>query len=129
MPYCPTCRYEYTQGLEICPDCNQRLIDSLPEGSGPNVGTVYEDWVQIGRLTSLQYAELVLGGLRAKDIPAVIISGAGHFGLTGQLSVASYRLVSGDYSLMVPSEYVNDADKEAELILGDVWKSSRSSDS
>jgi hypothetical protein len=31
MPFCPKCKYEYKPGIEICPDCDEKLVDSLPE--------------------------------------------------------------------------------------------------
>ena len=31
MPYCPECRYEYTEGIEECPDCREKLVDALPD--------------------------------------------------------------------------------------------------
>jgi hypothetical protein len=27
--FCPKCRYEYREGLNVCPDCNVELIDTL----------------------------------------------------------------------------------------------------
>jgi len=115
-------------GIEICPDCNEKLIYSLPEEAveetSINIET-YRDWVQIVRLTSPQYAEMVVEGLRTKNIPAVILSGAGHFGQTGQFGVSSFRSVGGAYSLMVPKEHAAEADNVGELILGDEWKKGR----
>lgn len=31
MPYCPSCRYEYTDEVTTCPDCGVELVDELPE--------------------------------------------------------------------------------------------------
>ncbi len=31
MPFCPKCRYEYNPGTETCPDCNEKLLENLPE--------------------------------------------------------------------------------------------------
>jgi len=30
MFFCPKCKYEYNPGIEICPDCDEKLTDNLP---------------------------------------------------------------------------------------------------
>lgn len=30
MAWCPKCRYEYRDGIEMCPDCKVALVDELP---------------------------------------------------------------------------------------------------
>ena len=67
-------------------------------------------------------AEMLVDALRQKDIPAVVHSGTGHFGFTGQLGISSYRPIGGGYSLFVPKEYIVDADMESSIIIGEEWK-------
>lgn len=125
MPYCPKCRYEYKPSIARCPDCDVDLVDSLPpeEKQTPeSLADKYDDWVQVARMTATEYVEMLEEGLRAKQIPAVILSGAGHFGQTGQMGTALYRSVGGGYSLFVPREFVADACAEAEQMLGDLWQ-------
>jgi hypothetical protein len=31
MPFCPTCRYEYVEGIKTCPDCYVELVPELEE--------------------------------------------------------------------------------------------------
>lgn len=31
MPFCPKCRYEYVEGVKVCPDCNTELVGKLEE--------------------------------------------------------------------------------------------------
>lgn len=128
MPFCPKCRYEYKPGIAVCADCGETLVDSLPvEEPVTDDGVVRDlkDWAQIGRLTSQQYAEMVQEALRSNDIPVVILSGAGHFAYTGQMGIGSYRSVGGAFSVLVPNEYVDEANRVCEQILGDEWEKSK----
>jgi hypothetical protein len=124
MPFCPKCKYEYKAGVFKCPDCDVELVASLPpeERSSAEFPAEYKDWVQVARLTSNEYSEMLQEGLRAKQIPAVILSGTGHFGQTGQMGTDLYRAVGGGYSLFVPREHVADACAEAEQMLGEIWQ-------
>jgi hypothetical protein len=126
MPFCPKCEYEYKIGVAICPDCNEKLVERLPEK--PDTDTQderFKDWMPIARITSHQLAAMVLEALRAKGIAAVIDSGAGYFGETGQMGISSFRAVGGAYTLMVPEVYAKDACGEAAIILGDDWEKVR----
>lgn len=31
MPWCPNCKTEYQEGIEVCSDCGAALVDELPE--------------------------------------------------------------------------------------------------
>lgn len=126
--FCPKCRYEYIEGTEVCPDCGEKLVEELPprkEVGGPDDPARFDDWIEIGRLTSQQYADMALESLRVKGIPAVILSGAGYFGQTGQMGISSYLPAGGAYTLVVPEEYVRDANLEMESVLGDEWLKAR----
>ena len=127
MPFCPKCRYEYEPLVSICPDCDVRLVSKLAEPEDEEVfpHSQYKDWVQLARLTSQQHASQILEVLQSKEIPSVILSGAGHFGQTGQMGTDSFRPVGGGYTLVVPKEFVYDADQEALIIFGDQWETVR----
>ncbi len=122
MPYCPNCHYEYTDDVDKCPDCDVKLVPEIPEDFDE---TVYENWVRIARFRSEQFAQMVLETLRSKDIPAVVFSGAGYFGMTGQMGLSSFSPIDGAYSLLVPEKYIKDADFEGESLLGDEWEKSK----
>ena len=128
MPYCPKCRYEYEEQIKICPDCGSELVASLPDkesGESAGAGKTYDEWIKIARLTSRDYSEMLLEGLRSKDIPVVILSSTGHFGEIGTMGTFTFPPIGGGYAVLVPEEFVADADREAESILGDVWKAAK----
>ena len=120
MPFCPRCRYEYNVDVGVCPDCHEKLVAKRPET--PEADKQYDDWVQLARLHSTRIAEMVLESLRAKDIPAVLMSGVGYFGQSGTQGLSSYAPVGGGYSLLVPKDYVVDAVEEVKIILGEDWE-------
>lgn len=128
MPFCPKCRYEYKPGVYNCPDCGEELVDQLPvevTADESDISAGYENWQPLARLTSLQYAEMIVEGLKSKDIPAMMISETGHFGVTGQLGINSFRPIGGGYLILVPLEFAEQADSEAELMLGEDWVKAR----
>lgn len=122
MPFCPGCHYEYEPTMSICPDCDEKLVDVLPEEPQE---TEYRDWTPIVRLTAEQYAEMIVDALRAEKIPVVAQSGAGHFGQTGQMGPSSFRAVGGGYSLLVPLQFVEQADQIGFGLLGEEWEKAR----
>ncbi|RKX23303.1 MAG: hypothetical protein DRP51_00740 [Candidatus Zixiibacteriota bacterium] len=128
MPFCPKCRYEYKPEISVCPDCSEPLVSSLPDKTAEDFridSKTYNNWVRIGRLTSYAYANMINEGLHSKNIPVVVLSGAGHFGQTGQMGTSSFRPIDGGFSIMVPEEFAVDASREAEVILGDEWIKAR----
>lgn len=127
MPFCPKCRYEYEANVTECPDCVEQLVAALPEPQDETIEPPggYDDWVELARLTSQPSADLIIEALRSKDIPCIILSGAGHFGATGQMGSSSFRAVGGGYTLAVPEEFAHDADLEASILLGEEYDKAR----
>jgi len=122
--FCPKCRYEYQPHLTECPDCNEKLVAVLPDE--PKEESPEVTWVQLARLTSFPSAHMIIDVLRSRDIPAVVLSGGGHFGHTGQMGSTSYRPIDGAYyTIAVPEEFVAEADAEAEAVLGEEWAKGR----
>ena len=123
MPFCPKCRYEYNWGIGTCPDCDERLVEKLPEEPEAVADAVsHENWTPLVRVISQMKAALVLQGLRAKDIPAVINSGTGHFGHAGAMGESSFAPVGGGFTIVVPEEFLVDAIQEAQVLLGEEWE-------
>jgi len=124
MPFCPKCRYEYKSEISHCPDCEVRLVAELPEEPGTKVREP-EDWIELARLTSLEYADMIEEGLRSKNIPVVILSSSGHFAATGQMGASSAQPIGGGMSVMVAKEYAAAANREGQAILGEAWLEAR----
>ena len=127
MPFCPNCKYEYEASVTYCPDCELELVPSMPvpEDETIDASTGYDDWVELARFTSQPSADMLLETLQTQNIPSVILSSAGHFGQTGQMGTDSFRPVGGGFTLMVPEDFVREADQEAMGVLGDEYKSCR----
>lgn len=129
MPFCPKCKYEYEYGVGMCPDCDERLVETLPDKEpSDEVETLaekYDDWTLLAALNSQYTASMCHEGLLAKDIPTVLLSGTGHFGITGQMGISSYRPVEGNYKVYVPKAFIEDAVEEAKILLGESWDSVR----
>ena len=95
---------------------------SLPE---PETEKRYDNWVQLARLTSSQYADMIRRHFEEIGIPVTILSGAGHFGVTGQMGPSSFQPIGGGYSIAVPDEFAVQADAEGEAMFGDDWVNGR----
>ena len=37
--FCPNCKTEYIDGVEVCEDCGEKLIETLPENGSASWGT------------------------------------------------------------------------------------------
>lgn len=123
MPFCPKCRYEYRREVSECPDCGVALVAQLPVVAEESEENEYseKDWVAIARLTSPGYSEMVLEEFRAKGIPAVVLSETGLFGATGQMGLSLPLPGVGGYLVLVHRDFVEQANAEAELMLGEEW--------
>jgi hypothetical protein len=81
MPYCPKCRCEYREDVEICPDCDIELIDILP----PEIPEEYEDaeWVELYSFPGSLYARMAIEMLTLEGIPSYCQSYFGGTALSG----------------------------------------------
>lgn len=89
MPFCPNCRYEYLEGIKICPDCNLPLVPEL----------VDEDWVVVYTSDQEYDVQMMKDALESADIDATILSQKdSSFPVTGDLAVIKLLVKTDDAS-------------------------------
>jgi len=128
MPFCPKCKYEYREGFDTCPDCEEPLVDELPAEEAEEVTErpAPENFVPLANLTATEYASMLSDAFEQANIPAEVVSGTGHFGPTGQMGPSSYRPFEGGvYTVWVHQDSLSEADAIGAGILGEEWEKMR----
>ena len=89
MPFCPNCRYEYLEGVKICPDCNLPLVPEL----------IDEDWVVVYTSDQEYDVQMMKDALESAEIDATILSQKdSSFPVTGDLAVIKLLVKTDDAS-------------------------------
>lgn len=68
MPFCPKCRAEYVEGVEMCPDCQVPLVQKLP----PKDEVGYIELVEFQRVPDEVSGVMMKGILESNGIDAVL---------------------------------------------------------
>jgi len=94
MPFCPKCKYEYTEDTVTCPDCQVALVPVL------NDDPHYDDvpFKPLPNLPGRVYADMVMGALEEKGIPCYIRSD----GVMDAFGIAGTGPVSKGFRIFVP---------------------------
>jgi hypothetical protein len=72
MPICPNCKYEYIQGITICPDCNTKLVDTLELNNFDELSE--DDWALVYTSFSVIDVDMLKEYLESSGIAASILS-------------------------------------------------------
>jgi hypothetical protein len=71
MPFCPQCHYEYVDKINMCPDCQVKLVDELPANIKKNA---HIELVSLHSLPGFIYGEMVKEALEKEGIHSMLIS-------------------------------------------------------
>ncbi len=75
MPFCPKCRDEFQDWVEVCPDCGVALVDKLPEPPAPPEKEKFDDRImRIATAPNEAVANMWAGILEEEGIPCLLQS-------------------------------------------------------
>jgi len=95
MPVCPNCKYEYIEGIVICPDCNTSLVDSIELNNYPDLSE--EDWILVYTSFSEIDIDMLKENLESAGIAASVLSQKdSSFPAPGDLSVVKLLVKKAD---------------------------------
>jgi hypothetical protein len=69
VPYCPSCKTEYVEGVKVCPDCGTFLVDELPSEDNPLLNA---DTVSIYKVADENEAYIIKGLLESEGILSLL---------------------------------------------------------
>jgi len=109
MPVCPNCKYEYFEGITICPDCNTPLVD---EESLKKIEDLNEDdWVLVYTSGNELEVGMMKGILESAGLGASVLSQQDHnFPTPGDFSVVKLFVKKNDVQSALT--YISDAQQK-----------------
>jgi hypothetical protein len=125
VPYCANCKYEYRDGVTLCPDCDLPLVDKLPSGTAAT--SPDQSWVAVCDIPNDFNSTLARGALESRNIPSIVMSST--FKAYGVDALYTAQLMASPKAtnvIMVPREFAEEASLVLEAILGDDFRQSDS---
>lgn len=120
-PICMNCKYEYRDGIAICPDCNEPLVQAV----APKTGATSPDtsWVAVCDVPSDLNSSLARGALESRNIPSIVMSSTFKaFGPDAKYVSQLMNSRAETNVIMVPREFAEEATQVLEAILGDDFR-------
>jgi hypothetical protein len=114
MPYCPRCKYEYTDGQVECIDCGVMLVDELPAHGANGIDTDGAHFVPFRVYRDQLHAETVVEALANEGISAVIKGDDGDGDAAAMITNSAHRVV------WVPDDEQEDAARIADSIIAPI---------
>ena len=68
--YCPKCKAEYREGIEVCPECDCPLENAVPEGDEAFEPDINEKGVEVYNAVDEFEADIIISKLMAEGIYA-----------------------------------------------------------
>jgi hypothetical protein len=111
MPFCPTCKYEYTDGKVECVDCGAMLVDELPVQDHEELISGDTNFVPFRTYPSHVHAEMIREVLANEGVTAVIKGSELHGAGTGATALTHGVVI------WIPDDEQEDAARIADSIL------------
>ena len=95
MSICPNCKYEYVEGITICPDCGTALVDGKHFQKPPELSE--SDWEVVFTSNQDYEVEMFRDNLEAAGIDVTILSQKDrNFPAPGDFSVIKLLVKKND---------------------------------
>jgi hypothetical protein len=96
MPVCPKCEYEYVEGITICPDCGEILVDKEHLKKPEELSE--KDWEVVFTSGKEYVVDMIKDNLESAGIDAIILSQKDrNFPTIGDFSVIKLLVKRSDF--------------------------------
>lgn len=119
MPFCPKCKYVFQNGIGICPDCDEPLVEYSLSGGGAAMAPD-DSWMVVGGVVSHDQTRVAKGSLDSSNIPSMVLpSKFAAFGSADSRPPVEPNSPDEGSLIMVPREFHEEALAILEAVLGD----------